>query len=85
MGEVAAAARALKTLTECDKLNIAVLGNLVSQLHVHVIARRRADAAWPRPVWGVKPSVTYAENKRVALLNLLRQQLKSSGLAAMDR
>src|SRR6202008_4062698 len=57
LGEVAAAARALKAVTECDKLNIAALGNLVSQLHVHVIARRRADAAWPKPVWGVNPPV----------------------------
>src|SRR5215467_8803369 len=81
LGEVAAAARALKALTECDKLNIAALGNLVSQLHVHVIARRRADAAWPRPVWGVNPPLAYAEGQRIALLNLLRQQLKSNGLA----
>jgi len=85
LGEVAAAARALKTLTECDKLNIAALGNLVSQLHVHVIARRCADAAWPRPVWGVNPPLAYAEGQRLALLNLLRQHLKSSGLAATDR
>src|SRR5215468_2741372 len=85
VGEVAAAARALKALTECDKLNIAALGNLVSQLHVHVIARRRADAAWPKPVWGVNPPAAYAEGQQVALLNLLRQQLKSSGLAATDR
>src|SRR5215468_186380 len=60
LGEVAAAARALKALTECDKLNIAALGNLVSQLHVHVIARRRADPAWPKPVWGLLPPRTYA-------------------------
>ena len=52
--EIAAAARALKTPTACDKLNIAALGNQVPQLHVHVIARRRTDAAWPKPVWGVK-------------------------------
>ncbi|MGB8186794.1 MAG: HIT family protein, partial [Pseudolabrys sp.] len=58
VGEIAAAARALKTLTPCDKLNIAALGNQVPQLHVHVIARRRTDAAWPKPVWGVKPPLT---------------------------
>ena len=50
VGEIAAAARALRTLTACDKLNIAALGNQVPQLHVHVIARRRTDAAWPKPV-----------------------------------
>src|SRR5712691_8996548 len=47
MTEVARVARALKDITKCDKLNIAALGNVVPQLHVHVIARRKNDAAWP--------------------------------------
>lgn len=85
LGEIAAAARALKTVTECDKLNIAALGNQVPQLHVHVIARRRADAAWPKPVWGVKPPLAYAEGQQVILLNSLRQLLKLSDLAGIDR
>src|SRR6478752_4785063 len=59
LGEISAAARALKMITECDKLNIAALGNQVPQLHVHIIARRRSDAAWPKPVWGVKPALAY--------------------------
>src|SRR5262245_6805646 len=46
MTEISRAARALKEVTKCDKLNIAALGNAVPQLHVHVIARRTADAAW---------------------------------------
>jgi diadenosine tetraphosphate (Ap4A) HIT family hydrolase len=85
LGEIAAAARALKTVTECDKLNIAALGNQVPQLHVHVIARRRTDAAWPKPVWGVKPPLAYAEGQQVILLNSLRQLLKLSDLAGIDR
>jgi diadenosine tetraphosphate (Ap4A) HIT family hydrolase len=85
LGEVAASARALKTITECDKLNIAALGNQVPQLHVHVIARRRTDAAWPRPIWGAKPPATYEEGQRTVLLNSLRQLLKTSGLARVDR
>ena len=52
MTEVTRVARALRTVTNCDKLNIAALGNVVPQLHVHVIARFRSDAAWPKPVWG---------------------------------
>ncbi|APE30565.1 histidine triad protein [Halomonas aestuarii] len=44
--------RALLEVMEGDKLNIASLGNVVAQLHVHVIVRRREDAAWPAPVWG---------------------------------
>jgi len=85
LGEIAAAARALKTATKCDKLNIAALGNQVPQLHVHVIARRRTDAAWPQPVWGVKPPLAYEEGQQTSLLNSLHQLLKSSGLAGMDR
>jgi diadenosine tetraphosphate (Ap4A) HIT family hydrolase len=52
MVEIARASRALKSVTQCDKLNIAALGNVVPQLHVHVIARRKSDTAWPKPVWG---------------------------------
>lgn len=48
-GEVA---RMLKALTQADKINVATLGNVVAQLHVHVVARRRDDDAWPGPVWG---------------------------------
>ncbi len=52
MVEITRVARALREITKCDKLNIAALGNVVPQLHVHIIARRRTDAAWPKPVWG---------------------------------
>ena len=50
--EVAEVAAALKAETGADKLNIGALGNVVAQLHVHVIARFRDDPAWPNPVWG---------------------------------
>ena len=76
LGEIAAAARALKRITECDKLNIAALGNQVPQLHVHVIARRRNDAAWPKPVWGMKPALAYTESQRAMLLKSLRERLQ---------
>ena len=52
ISEAALAANALKTATNCHKLNVAALGNQVRQLHVHVIARFETDAAWPNPVWG---------------------------------
>src|SRR3979409_1964687 len=55
MTEVSRVARALTDVSNGDKPNIAGLGNIVPQLHVHVIARRKGDAAWPRPVWGVVP------------------------------
>ena len=59
MTEVARVARALKEVTGCDKLNLAALGNVVPQLHVHVIARRSGDAGWPKPIWGAAPPVPH--------------------------
>ena len=75
LGEVAAAARTLKSITECAKLNIAALGNQVAQLHVHVIARRHSDAAWPKPVWGVAPPAAYDPTVRDGLIGALRRAL----------
>jgi len=75
-GEVAATARALKAITECDKLNIAALGNQVAQLHVHVIARRHSDAAWPKPVWGAAPPAAYSPTDRDGLIGALRRALQ---------
>lgn len=80
LGEIAVTARVLKSITACDKLNIAALGNQVSQLHVHVLARRRSDAAWPKPVWGVKAPLAYQEGEQRGLLDSLRQQLAPAGL-----
>ena len=84
LGEVAAAARALKAITACDKLNIAALGNQVPQLHVHVIARRRTDPAWPKPVWGVKAPLAYEQDGHAAFIESLRQRLKCEGMPGMD-
>src|SRR6478609_7668839 len=84
LGEITAAARTLKVITQCDKLNIAALGNQVSQLHVHVIARRHSDAAWPKPVWGVKPPSAYSDTQQARLLGSLRQSLEASGLCDMN-
>jgi diadenosine tetraphosphate (Ap4A) HIT family hydrolase len=52
IGEIAQASRALKSVTSCDKLNVAAIGNVVPQLHVHIVARWTADPLWPKPVWG---------------------------------
>jgi diadenosine tetraphosphate (Ap4A) HIT family hydrolase len=59
MDEITQVGRALRAVTACDKLNVAALGNAVPQLHVHVIARFRSDAAWPAPVWGHTPPQPY--------------------------
>lgn len=46
-----------------DKLNIAALGNMVPQLHVHHVVRFKTDAAWPKPVWGFQPAVQYSDDE----------------------
>ena len=73
--EIAAVSQALKDITQCDKLNVAALGNMVAQLHVHVIARRKSDVAWPRPVWGVAPALRYGDNERRILIGAVRRKL----------
>jgi diadenosine tetraphosphate (Ap4A) HIT family hydrolase len=57
--EAAAAGEKLKAFTRAEKINIAALGNLVPQLHLHVVARRTGDAAWPGPVWGAGKALPY--------------------------
>src|ERR1700754_670107 len=75
MSEVSHAASTLKALTACDKINVAALGNVVAQLHVHVIARSRGDTAWPKPVWNVAPPKDYEPAARGKLVATLRQHL----------
>ena len=75
MTEVCRVARALKDITKCDKLNIAALGNMVPQLHVHVIARRNSDAAWPRPVWGVVPPLPHDAEEVQNFISALRRKI----------
>lgn len=63
--EIAIVSHILKALVTPDKLNVATLGNQVSQLHVHVIARYKTDKAWPNPVWGgAAESYSEAESSR---------------------
>ncbi|MFC5525552.1 HIT domain-containing protein [Rhodanobacter ginsengisoli] len=59
--EVNLAGRALRAVAPCDKLNLGALGNIVRQLHVHVVARCEGDPAWPGPVWGHGAAQAYAE------------------------
>ncbi|WAC27722.1 HIT domain-containing protein [Ancylobacter sp. SL191] len=73
--EIDAASRVLKAATGCDKLNVAALGNMVRQLHIHVIARFTTDAAWPGPVWGVGQRKDYAAPQAMVLAGRLRREL----------
>ena len=69
------AARALKQITGCTKINSAALGNIVRQLHIHVIARNENDANWPGPVWGFGKREDYNESHQAELSAALKDKL----------
>lgn len=68
--EIRLVAKALQSATTPDKLNIATIGNMVTQMHVHIIARYKSDRLFPKPVWGCKftPYPKEAINKRIQML-----------------
>lgn len=72
LDEIELCSHALRAIARPDKLNVAALGNMVPQLHVHVVARHAGDAAWPKPVWGIGERVPYSADalasRRTALL-----------------
>ena len=73
--EIAHASRVLQSACKPHKLNVAALGNVVSQLHVHVIARYEHDIAWPRPVWGMAGARQYSPEALVQRLAMLQAAL----------
>ena len=81
MDETDVAARLLRDVFRPFKLNVAALGNLVPQLHVHVIARFREDPAWPQPVWGRIAARPYSTEALVERVELLRDELAKDELA----
>jgi diadenosine tetraphosphate (Ap4A) HIT family hydrolase len=76
LDEINRCAHVLHALEKPDKLNIAALGNVVAQLHVHLIARFTTDAAWPRPVWGCGEPAPYAAAALRMRLAALRSALR---------
>jgi diadenosine tetraphosphate (Ap4A) HIT family hydrolase len=79
--EIAFVSGVLRDMTRCDKLNVAALGNMVPQLHVHLIARFEGDPAWPGPVWGKAPAQPYAEGSRAGLVAALAARLSPAELS----
>jgi diadenosine tetraphosphate (Ap4A) HIT family hydrolase len=67
--------QALKQATGCTKINTAALGNIVRQLHVHVIARNEGDTAWPGPVWGQGPREPYKRSDLHRFAELIKAAL----------
>ena len=85
MREITRAMTVLRGTVECDKLNIGALGNIVRQLHVHVVARREGDAAWPGPVWGHGPAHRYLPEARDKLLADLRRESEAEASGRRNR
>ena len=76
MEELALTAETLHGLPDVEKINIGLLGNIVPQLHAHVIGRRNSDPAWPGPVWGVGRAIPYETAELDIRLAWLRTRLK---------
>lgn len=68
-------AEAMEKLFQPKKMNIAALGNMVPQLHIHHIARFDSDAAWPAPVWGKVPAIVYENRALEERVEILRRSL----------
>lgn len=76
--EISLVARSLERLYKPEKLNIASLGNIVPQLHIHVIARHSGDAAWPDPVWNFGEREPYSADARQQRIDELRIGMASA-------
>ena len=74
--ESALVAKQLSSLVAADKMNIAALGNIVSQLHIHHVARYQTDEAWPAPIWGTGSTVTYSKGESLAVAEQMKMVLK---------
>ena len=78
IGEVTRASRVLRDVFACEKINVASLGNIVPQLHVHIVGRKNADAAWPGPVWGFGKAHPYASSDLQALTGKFANKLAAA-------
>jgi diadenosine tetraphosphate (Ap4A) HIT family hydrolase len=74
-GEIRSAVAALRSIQPFDKLNVASLGNMVRQLHVHVVARRTGDAAWPKPVFGQGEPEPFGEEEAERRIAIIRREM----------
>ena len=75
IGESSSFSKTIHRLFAADKLNIAALGNVVPQLHIHHIVRYKKDPAWPAPVWGTVPAAPYEEDEKRQLITKLKPHL----------
>ncbi len=67
----------LAVLFHADKMNVAAIGNLVPQLHIHHVVRYQTDKAWPAPVWGKFNAIPYSEQQIIETISLVKERLGS--------
>lgn len=67
-----------------DKINVAAIGNIVPQLHIHHIARYKNDACWPAPVWGALPAIPYTEHQQQSIIDKLQPFLGANSKHAFQ-
>lgn len=82
--EASAVGRVLKEVFQADKINIATLGNVVKQLHIHVVVRMQTDEAWPAPVWGQGCAQPYTAEAIVQLRERLHAALADKWLSSVE-
>jgi diadenosine tetraphosphate (Ap4A) HIT family hydrolase len=77
MDEIVLASKLLEMLYKPDKINVATLGNVVPQMHVHIVGRYKDDPAWPKPVWGNLPPAPYEPEELTAIQKRLNDAINS--------
>lgn len=78
--ESALVSKVLKHLFTPDKLNLAALGNMVPQLHLHLIARFKDDVSWPNPIWGKVAAKPYSASEMADRINLIKTEITARNL-----
>jgi diadenosine tetraphosphate (Ap4A) HIT family hydrolase len=76
MDEAGRASRFLKSHMRANKINVGALGNIVRQLHLHIVARVVGDLAWPGPVWGYGEATPYTDGETRALMLAAKASLR---------
>ncbi|HAG53339.1 MAG TPA: HIT family protein [Alphaproteobacteria bacterium] len=76
MQTITTIASKMETEFKADKINIGALGNVVKQLHIHIVARHETDIAWPGPIWGQHPAKAYTQEELTALAEKLTKLLE---------
>jgi diadenosine tetraphosphate (Ap4A) HIT family hydrolase len=81
LSESNAVSKLLKDGLNADKINIAALGNMVPQLHIHHVARFKEDACWPKPIWGQLPAAARTEKQTLLLTTMISNKLEAGFIA----